>query len=722
MRIVDFDLETDPFGPYNLAPEPICLALADTDGSRLLVASCEPLFDEVVDSILTDYDLITNTNIAFDMAVLLAHRPKFAQLIWKAYDQNKITSIDIREKLLYLATTGDLRFVTGENGAQMPLGFSQADMEKRRLGIDRSDDKEGDNAVRSNYGPLRGKPTSEYPERMRAYPIADADGGLRIHLAQDEDEKKLGLHALKTQFLQTRAALALYLGSCWGMRIDKPLAEQKLHDLRAKFAPHATVEDEDGTSRLAYGNMLAAGILRPGEPIKPYVKQEEKAVAALGFRPADWEPHREKLEALGIKFKAAVEPSINETVARQYVTDLCERLGVEKRLTDSGAVSIGEEMMTDLKGLDDTIDEMIARNEIKMLVTTQLPALTHDRIHPKYDVLKATGRTGARGNKKTDKAPPYPSFNIQNPDKRIRDIFIADEGCVICSVDYNFIELVTTAQQCIDLFGQSVLADKINAGMDPHAYLAASLLVMTNPTWDTGNPDGNYEKFVKLKKDDRKTYDHWRTMAKPTGLGLPGGLGALTFIAYAKTTFGVNLVKQEGSLDAAVALSKKLKETWLRTYPEFRAYFQYINSMCVDPEWSDGENTRYAYTTPNGLIRRNCAYTEAANGLALQSRTAEGAKIALFSLARKCYDASLGHVLYGCRNPAFIHDEVLVSIPNDDLMHERAFAVADVMVEGMRTVSPNVKVGAEPAVMLRWNKKAEKVLGPDGRLRIWTPS
>jgi hypothetical protein len=41
--------------------------------------------------------------------------------------------------------------------------------------------------------------------------------------------------------------------------------------------------------------------------------------------------------------------------------------------------------------------------------------MTHDRVHPKYDPLKVTGRTGARGNTKKDKNSPYPSTNIQNP-------------------------------------------------------------------------------------------------------------------------------------------------------------------------------------------------------------------------------------------------------------------------------------------------------------------
>lgn len=721
MNIADFDLETAPFGPCNLAPEPICLALADTNGTKLLVASCEPEFDEIAAHVLTGYDLITNTNIAFDMAVLLQHRPKLAPLIWDAYAKNKVTSLELRDKLLHLATTGDLKFMELPNGAKLPLEWSQLAMEKRHLGIDRSEEKNSKDAWRTNYIALKGIPAADYPQEARDYPIADAANGLAIHLKQDEQEKQLGLGALKSQFLQARAALALYLGSCWGMRVDKDEVAKTLAELQVRFSPYARVKNEQSEEVLAYGELLRREILRPGEPAKPYKVQEKKAIAALGYEPADWGPHKAKLEELGIKFKEAEPPSIDTKKLGAHIEAVCATHGIQVRLTDTGKTSAGDEMLQDLKGFDDAIDELLDRKEIDKLVTAELPRMMADRVHPKYDPLKVTGRTGARGNSKKDKDPAYPSTNIQNPDKRIRHLFLADEGHVICSVDYNFIELVSAAQQCLELFGQSVLADKINAGYDPHAYLAAGIYGMTNHGWATGSPDGDYEKFLAMKKTDEKTYKHYRNLAKPTGLGFPGGLGAERFIGYAKATFGVDLIKLAGSADAALALAKQLKASWKRTYPEMEAYFTYITSQCRDPEWSNGEDERYAYSTPNGLIRRNCIFTEAANGLALQSRTAEGAKIALFMLARECYDARLGSVVFGCRNPAFIHDEVLVSIPNDEWMHERAFRVADIMIAGMREVMTKVKVGAEPAVMLRWDKRAEKVLDANGRLQVWTP-
>ena len=90
-------------------------------------------------------------------------------------------------------------------------------------------------------------------------------------------------------------------------------------------------------------------------------------------------------------------------------------------------------------------------------------------------------------------------------------------------------------------------------------------------------------------------------------------------------------------------------------------------------------------------------------------------------MQRECYDPSLKSVLYGCRGVAFIHDENLAEIPHDDFMHERAYRISEIMVDCMELILPDMKVVADPALMLRWNKDAETVFDTQGRLTIWTP-
>lgn len=708
--VITWDLETCPFAPQQLAPEPVCLAADFGDGQRILVASCDPAFDDVLYECITA-PMQANTNIAFDMSVILAHRPYFSAEIWKAYHENRVTDLIVREKLLVLADTGDLEFMWAENGAKKRIGFSQLEMEKRHLGVDRSADKDDEDAPRRLYGALLGKPISEYPEDFINYPLQDATYAREIYLKQEEIAKTRD--GLGAQFLNTRAALALQLNSCWGFAVDREAAQEMFDELSKSHHERN------------YPLLLSSGIVRPSVPTRPHARMEPKAMALIGNRrPVDWEPFREKLEAEGIKFKEPEAASRDIKKLRACIAETCKTFEIPPVLTETGEISYGEDMMTAIQGLDPTIDEYIAREETSKLVSTELPRMLHESgiVHPKYDILKKTSRTSSFGNRKSDKNPPYPAVNIQQIDPRVRSAYKARPGHVLCSIDYNFIELVSAAQICLDLFGESVLADMINAGRDPHAFLGGIIRRMFDETWQGDeDPIRNYELFIAGKKTDPAGYKHYRTLAKPTGLGFPGGLGARRFVGYAKATFGVDIVKLAGSLEAAIEMAKKLQAVWKLAFPEMPRYFEFVNKHLVDPQWTYPGDVRYCYQSPHGTIRRNCVYTEATNGFALQTRTAEGAKIALWMLAREMYDDTLGSCLLGVKQVAFVHDEVILEIPEDEHMHERAYRAAHVMIDGMRQVMPDVKVGAEPALMYRWNKAAEAVFDSNNRLKVWKP-
>lgn len=701
--MLNWDLETDPFGPSNLAPEPVCLSMSDGNSS-LVVATCEPEFDDVLAHCLDSEQC--NTNIAFDMAVTLAHRPKMADKVWKAYEEQRVHCLIVREKLLWLADTGDIENVLLENGSKTPLGFSQVDMEKRYLSIDRSSDKTDEDAWRANYNLLRGIPAKDYPREAFDYALADSVNGLRILHAQEARHQAMPVNALGAQHLNARASLALYLSTCWGFPVDAAMVEGLLASLSERYHERN------------YPLLVEAGILRPSVPLKPYANQLKRAEAELGFTPIDWAPHKERLEALGIRFSDAKDSSYDTKKLQELFQSVATRLDLPVKLTEKGAVSTDQEAQETLKGLDSTIDEYIDRGEIRKLVTTELPRMRGSRVHPRYDVLKKTSRTSCYGNSKKNKNPAYPSANVQQVDPRARECYIASPGHILCSVDYNFIELVSAAQKCLDLGLDSVLAKTINEGKDPHAFLGAHIANFLDARFS----GITYEQFVALKKTDRPAYDLWRGLAKPTGLGYPGGLGPARFIGYAKSTWGVDLVKMFGSMDAALDIARKLKEVWLTAFPEMPRYFGWVSKECIDLDWSLPDEDRYVYVSPHGTVRRNCIYTEATNGAALQTPTAEGAKIALWDLALATHNAKMRSILLGCHMVAFIHDEVIVELPLDDLTHERAYEVAKIMREGMSRVMTKVKVGAEPALMHRWNKKAEAVFDDKKRLIPWLPS
>lgn len=230
--MLNWDFETERFGPCNLAPEPICLSMYDGDNA-LVVASCEPEFDDVLAHCLDSEQC--NTKIDFDMSVVLAHRPKLAEKVWKAYREERVHCLIVREKLLWLADTGDIENEVLENGAKRKIEYSQAAMELRYLQLDRSADKTDDDAWRTNYSLLKGVPAKDYPTDAFDYSKADSVNGLRILHAQEARHKKMPYSAFGAQHLNVRAALALYLSTCWGFAVDHDEVEKQFAALSERY-------------------------------------------------------------------------------------------------------------------------------------------------------------------------------------------------------------------------------------------------------------------------------------------------------------------------------------------------------------------------------------------------------------------------------------------------------------------------------------------------------
>lgn len=709
-----FDLETHPIGPGAIAPKPVCITIAD-EGFEDIAAACETEFEGYLDVLLDGEHEICGHNVAFDLACILVHYPHYGEKIFTAYAKNLVTDTMIREKLLVLGDTGDLEFITAPDGSTIKRRYDLASLERQYLGIDRTLEKEGGTDIwRVNYDALDGIPACEYPEDAREYAVADARNTHAVFCAQEERAKGGVYSPLKSQYFQARAAFALFLQTVHGFAIDQERVKKLIAEMAERFAD------------VNFPTMLAAGVLRPVEPARPHTRSLKKAMLITGGT-TDWAAHREALEREGIKFTEAKPSSIDTTILKAIVQEVCIAKNLPVPTTDKGNISFDTETQQLLAGLHPVLDEYSARQEIAKLVTTELPRIDAPRVHPRYDVLKETGRTSSYGSAK-NKPDLYPAVNIQQIDPRVRPCYIASPGTVLCSVDYDYLELVSIAQKCKDLFNHSVLGDKINTGTDPHAYLGAALAYFYDAEFRASCRDAKiesqeliYRAFLRLKDIDPKRYKHYRTFAKPTGLGFPGGLGAETFVTYSRVTYGVDLVKIAGSEEGAIEMAKQLKQLWLNTYPEMEAYFRWVSNDCLDRDWTSEDDQRYMYVSPMGMVRRNCSYTAATNGAAMQTPAAEGAKQALWNLARACYDSSQGSCLLGCRPLAFIHDQVIAEIPQDEQMHERAFEMARLMRESMQLVMRDVKVGAVPMLMLRWHKEAETVYGSDGRLAVWTP-
>jgi DNA polymerase-1 len=287
-------------------------------------------------------------------------------------------------------------------------------------------------------------------------------------------------------------------------------------------------------------------------------------------------------------------------------------------------------------------------------------------LRTRYEVLVDTGRTSASD-------PPLQQLPREGG---FRECLGADEGNVLVVSDFKGAELVTHAQDCLDLFpGKTCrLAEVLNAGEDPHGYLGAD--VMKTP----------YKRFMKLYKGGDKVAGKMRQGAKPGNFGFPVGMGIARFIQYAKSDYGVEVTETE---------AKKLKQLWLRRFPENQRYLKLHRDLL--------QNRRRIQIKQlwSGRWRGGCSYTEACN-TRFQGRAADGAKLSMWRVAWRQWMEPESD-LYGTRQVLFVHDENVIEAPEDQAEVVRQ-ELDEVMIEAFEEVCPDMKVRTDSHITDRYCK------------------
>ena len=373
-------------------------------------------------------------------------------------------------------------------------------------------------------------------------------------------------------------------------------------------------------------------------------------------------------------------------------------------------------------------------------------------INPRYTTLVRTGRTSCS-------AP-----NIQNLPRigGFREAFVPRPGHLFLIVDYAYIELRTLAAEFLARYGSSRLADVIRDGVDPRVCTAAMFEGM------------ELEAFLELRRsddpNDRERYATLRQRAKVLNFGIPGGLGAASLVAYARSTYGVTLTLEEATefrhrlihevypelgvyladdamASLAGALGAPVEACWGRFdrsglhsgqiagavkkvaqgrphkadgtpyKPHFvEGVWDGLIALNRNPELTpllagrqgdEGLRARLfdsAVTTLTGRIRGRVRFTQAKN-TPFQGLAADGAKLALWDLMRSGYKVV-----------AFIHDEVIIEIPEGADYTAVARHVESIMNRAMEVVTGEVPVAVEYALSRVWSKKAKAVFDAQGRL------
>lgn len=587
----------------------------------------------------------------------------------------------IREKLKNLSAHGGVDILPWGRGR-----YSLADLVMKHFKVNIFDkkvtlgpngrylDKDGNDitgtpqaaaAWRLRYCDLDGIPVAQWPREAYDYALSDSTWARRIYDMQEKQRKDYGPYSMNSEALQIYAGTCLNLATANGFRID--------------------------------------------------AKQRDRVMEQMSETLANIEPvlrHNGILRSNG---------TINKKIVQDRVEQQWNEMGRHPLMTAGGDIATGKEVMEILSSYDQFLEIYAERQILAKLRDAFLPKLQGERVWTNFDILKETGRTSSNSG---GKQPIYPAVNSQQIPRRagVREIFLPDEGYVITSNDWGAIELCSVGQCTYNLFGYSHHRDKINAGYDLHCYLGAALARLKDPEIvdeELTDLDKAYAAFQKNRRprvdreDDSpeaehlrelaKRCKHFRNLAKPVGLGYPGGLSIKTLCVFAKTVYHVIISEQE---------SEEFRQLWFDTYPEMVDYFKWVRGQTNRNHVDEDGSPKYFYETP-GLrrFRAGATYCATANGASMQSLSADGGKRSVCWVGRACAGGLRGdnpyQILDACKHLTFIHDENLVAIPDDDLITERSYAVRDLMINAMDMHMPDVRISADPAVMRRWIKGAD---------------
>lgn len=745
MKYIAIDTETFPIGPGEVVPRLVCCTVAFRDGAGDpmndgveygLLKHDDPTLPLHLAAVLEDPETtLVFLNAGFDVTVLCRAFPDLAPLFWAKLADELCTDVGIREKILRNTTTGRITEEELPDGSYKRIDYSLAGLALRYLGVDRSAEKDDESGSwRTNYNELADVPLAEWPAAAVDYAQQDALDTLAVFEAQEALPHNVsGPRSFFGAEMRTALDVALRFVTARGVCVD-PVERERLE---------VWIAEELAESR--HPLLIESGILRPSQPARPHANQAKRLADYWGCSVEEaknkiankaWmDSDLAVLRAAGFRTTAPKKGSICEEKLHERIVAVCESAGIRVRRTEGtpanpdGNVSADEKVIAELALLDEVLEEYQHRQGLQQIANKELPAMRAPIVHFNFSPIVSSYRTSSYGARR-GKTPLYPATNGQNVNPRVRRAYVPRPGTIFLAADYDRLELCTLAQKCLDLFGRSTMADLVNQGVDLHAYLGAQIALRKDPNFGAAcaefasDPAKVYLAFklCETKSDQTASiYTKYRKLAKPTGLGYPGGLGPAKFVKYAAgKKYGVVVDEQT---------ARELREVWFATFPEMRDYHAWISEQCVDPdnlsapdEETGQRHERYCYYSPLDLYRAGAAFTEAANGAGMQTFAADGASIATFNLVRACYDPMMGSVLYGCSVLDFIHDEYILEVPDDAARWpELATELKWIMETSMQQVVPDVKIVANPLLMRRWDSDAKPAFDSEGRLIPWEP-
>lgn len=632
-RYVAIDTETFLIEPGNVCPRLVCLSVADSINAADLYTASEA--KEIFTKLIEDPEVILiGQNIAFDLLVL-AKPWGLMDEVFKAYDDKRIRDTGIRERLIDIKNG---RTDTGlvwypEKQEFVKKNYSLSSLVLRYLDKDISESKTDPNAWRLRYSELAGMPIAWWPQEAADYAKNDARYTLAVFNCQSSE---VDGH-IDDETEQVYGAWALHLIAARGIKVDREKAEalsEKMLSLQKK------------TRR----RLVSTGLLRPKKLTAKQRKEGKSPDLFIGNIPYVYSKDTKK---------------ISDYVVRQY-----KKIGVPLKLTATGKIPTDKDTLTESGS--HILALLSEEGGVDKIISTYLPVLRSG-----YDSAICCGYEPLVNSGRCSSYKP----NLQNiPSGRriggVRECFVPRPGFLLCSVDFDTLELRALAQVCLWLFGQSKMADSLNSGLDLHLMVGAQLLGI------------DYDE-AKLHIKDVEV-ESARDVAKVANFGFPGGLGPKKFVDYARKSYRVRVTEEK---------AREVYDTWKRVWPEMRLYHNEIKQLT-----EGGEGTILQLGTKR--VRGMCRFTEAANTL-FQGLAGSGAKKACAMVTKEAY-TSTGS-LRGLYPIAMVHDELVCEVDIDTAI-ELGEELTRVMIEGMQKLIPDVKITAKPTYMKFWTKDKKQHL------------
>ena len=335
----------------------------------------------------------------------------------------------------------------------------------------------------------------------------------------------------------------------------------------------------------------------------------------LGERIAELE--QQAFELAGEEFNLASPKQLG------YILFEKLKLPVQKK-TAKGAASTKEEVLQEL-ALDYPLPKLLLEHrslsKLKSTYTDKLPLLVNPatgRIHTSYhQAVTATGRLSSSD-------PNLQNIPVRSAEgRRIRQAFVATEGCKIVAADYSQIELRIMAH----LSGDRGLKAAFEQNLDVHSATAAEVFGV---------------ELASVTGEQRRS-------AKAINFGLIYGMSA----------FGLGRQLHIGRNQA-----QEYIDLYFARYPGVQAYMDSIRKRAAEQGYVEtlfGRRLHLPEIRASNGMRRQAAERTAINA-PMQGTAADIIKLAMISVDQWLADKKLN-----TRMIMQVHDELILEVPQDEL-------------------------------------------------------